>query len=184
MDDTVYEDFCKIIDIESFADYYATEIYIANNDWNPEKNYELWRARTNEEESPYGDCKWRYLLYDTEFSMGLYGSTNAGTDSFKTALQDDKLFAAVMKNEAIQQKFIETIKEIGSVNFDYEKCMEKLGEYQALYQPLMQDFYTRFYGRDTWLRSQFDSNVDTMKKFIKGRYSKIINYVETWCEEN
>ena len=27
-DDAVYEEFCKIMDIDSFADYYATEIYI------------------------------------------------------------------------------------------------------------------------------------------------------------
>ena len=183
-DDAVYEGFCKIMDIDSFADYYATEIYIANNDWDPKKNYQLWRTKTEEPENPYGDCKWRYLLYDTEFSMGLYGSTNASTNSMSEAVKDDALFAAVMKNKSFQQKFLLTIREIGSVNFAPDICKEKLDEYTALYQPLMQDFYTRFYGETTWLRSQFESNVDTMKNFVKGRYSKIIKYVETWCEEN
>lgn len=181
--DTVYEEFCNIMDIDSFADYYATEIYIANKDWNPEKNYLLWRTRTPEENNPYGDCKWRYMLYDTEFSMGLYGSTNAATNSFQSALKDDALFAAVMENETFRQKFVETMKDIGSNNFNPQECNTRLDEYTALYKPLMQDFYARFYGDNSWYPNQFDANIKTMKTFVKDRYNKIVGYIEEWMEQ-
>lgn len=179
-DESVYEEFCQIMDIDSFADYYATEIYIANQDWGPGKNYELWRARDVDAENPYADGKWRYLLFDTEYSMGLYGGTNASTKSFTNAITKDALFAAVMKNTEFRQKFLTAIEEIGSVNFNYDTCAQKLDEYTSTYQPLMQDFYTRFYGKDTWNRMQFDSNINTVKNFLRDRYSNIINEVETW----
>ena len=183
-DDSVYDEFCEIMDIDSFADYYAAEIYIANNDWNTEKNYELWRTRTEEEGNPYGDTKWRYLIYDTEYSMGLYGHTSATTNSFNIALTSDPLFAAVMENENFQTKFLAALKEIGSVNFKSADCETKLAEYTNLYKPLLQDFYTRFYGEDTWLRGKFDDEVNTIKEFVNNRYKYIVPKVEGWCNAN
>lgn len=181
-DEKVYEEFCKIMDIDSFADYYATQIYIANYDWNQEKNYQIWRARTPDNTNEYADGKWRYLLFDTEYSMGLYGHTNAMTDSFSTTLENDELFAAVMENTTFQKKFLKAIKEIGSVNFKPETCKEVLEEYTSKYKPLMEDFYTRFYGKDMWLRSSFDSNVREVRAFVEERYDFIIPLVEGWCE--
>lgn len=178
-DSSVYEEFCQVMDIDSFADYYAAEIYIANNDWKPTKNYELWRARQVDAENPYADGKWRYLLYDTEFSMGLYGSTNAATKSLTEALEEDALFAAVMKNDTFREKFTKALEEIGTVNFDYDACVSRLNEYTEIYKPLMQDFYVRFYGKDTWLKGQFDGTVDTIKQFLKLRYKNVMKEVET-----
>lgn len=186
-DDAVYEEFCKIMDINSFADYYATEIYIGNNDWlitsghDVRKNYIVWRARTADEENPYADGKWRYMVYDTEFAMGLYknGSEYAKTASFTKAKEMDPLFAAVIQNQTFYEKFLATIKEIGSTNFEYNACCKKLDELTTLYKPLMQDFYTRYFGiNDNWHRSQFDSNVKEMKAFLKVRYDYILKDVE------
>lgn len=185
-DDAVYQAFCAIMDIDSFADYYATEIYIANKDWNPEKNYMLWRARTPDGTNPYADGKWRYLLYDTEYSMGLYedgwGQKPETFDSFSQTVRNDELFAAVIKNKTFQQKFLATIREISSQNFDSAACVKSLDEYTKVYKPLMQDFYTRFFGIDTWNRNQFDSTVSSLKSFVKNRYKSIISHVERGCK--
>ncbi len=183
-DENVYNEFCNIMDIDSFADFYATHIYIANYDWNPEKNYQLWRARTPDETNKYADGKWRYLLFDTEYSMGLYSHTDITTDSLQVALKEDTLFAAVMKNQNFQAKFLDTIKEIGSVNFEPNTCKKKLDEYTNLYKPLMTDFYTRFYGENSWLHSSFDTNIRSIKSFVTNRYGKIIPIVEKWCSDN
>lgn len=183
-DAAVYTEFCNIMDIDSFADFYATEIYIANTDWNPEKNYQLWRTREAEEGNSYGDCKWRYLLYDTEYSMGLYGGSNARTESFTNAIKNDALFAAVMKSAAFQEKFVATLQEIGTVNFNPETANAKLDEYVALYKPLMTDFHKRFYGKDTWLMNRVEAEANTMRSFLADRYRYVSDEVESWCEEN
>ena len=168
------------MDIDSFADYYATEIYIANSDWNPEKNYLVWRARTTDATNPYADGKWRYLLFDTEYSMGLYNESNnqATENSYQRTLQQDKLFAAVIKNSGFRQKFIAALEQIGSKNFNADTCLKNLDSVTKVYQPLMQDYYKRFFGSETQQERQFDNNVSAIRNFVQQRYSSIMNYVK------
>ena len=42
-DSASYEKACEYMDVDSFADYCAFEIYIINEDW-PGKNWGLWRT--------------------------------------------------------------------------------------------------------------------------------------------
>ena len=58
-----YERACELIDIDSFIDYYATQIYVARNrDW-PRWNEAMWRTREISD-APYADGKWRWMLFD------------------------------------------------------------------------------------------------------------------------
>ena len=58
------------IDAEEYISYLATEIYLANTDW-PGNNQRWWRPRA-------AGGKWRWILYDMDFGMGLYeGFSNA-----------------------------------------------------------------------------------------------------------
>ena len=58
-----YEAACRMVDIDSFIDYYATQIYIQRHeDW-PSANYALWRTR-EDEGSEFGDGRWRWMLFD------------------------------------------------------------------------------------------------------------------------
>lgn len=54
------------IELENYALYQVTEIYINNTDW-PSKNIKFWNH-------PRG--KWRWILYDTDFGFGPYWETN------------------------------------------------------------------------------------------------------------
>ena len=87
--DANYEKINTMMDMQSFIDYYCTEIFIANNDWmNNNNNYRIWRSRTVTD-APYEDGKWRWMLYDTEYSLSLYSAEGTGTyteDSLKTAM--------------------------------------------------------------------------------------------------
>lgn len=90
-----YQKFQDMVDIDSYVDYCAAEIYINNNDWwsgcndeTPHNNIQFWKvADTSIEDAsnPYADGKWRYMLYDTEWSMGIYNSNEASAryDSIK-----------------------------------------------------------------------------------------------------
>lgn len=158
-----YKRFCEVVDLPSFLDYYATEMYIGNCDWDPSKNMRLWRTRVKEN-SKYGDTKWRWMLYDTEYSMGLYEDRSA--DHLLQWIADqDPLFGAVMKNKGFQKQFIQTMTDLANVNFREETAQAALDGYTALYKPLMKEYFTRF-GLD---ESLFDSNISRMKNFIKKR---------------
>lgn len=52
------------IDVESFIDYQLFEIYIGNYDW-PANNTKYWRQSSTK-------GKWRWFMYDTDFSTSIY----------------------------------------------------------------------------------------------------------------
>ena len=83
-----YQQICNMIDVQNFIEYYCTQIFIANQDWmTNDNNYRTWRSRTTSDQ-PYEDGKWRWMLYDTEYSTSLY-SMGGGTyteDTLKIAM--------------------------------------------------------------------------------------------------
>jgi len=54
----------KRVDINSYQDYLITQLFFANRDW-PGNNQKYWRDRVD-------SSKWRWILFDLEFSLGLY----------------------------------------------------------------------------------------------------------------
>ncbi len=64
------------MDIESFTDYFASQIFFCNHDW-PGNNIRFWK--TTDPAS-----KWRWIMYDTDFGMGLVNGSSTNTMSFAT----------------------------------------------------------------------------------------------------
>lgn len=59
-----YLDACRLIDVRSFAEYYAANIYTAHcYDW-PSMNKAAWRS-VRQTDSSFGDGRWRWLSFDT-----------------------------------------------------------------------------------------------------------------------
>ena len=173
----VYNAFCNVVDVESMIDYYATEIYIANADWRPAKNTCLWRTRTPENDS-YGDGKWRWALYDTEYSSSLYGSSNTAYNynSFAAALNADSLFAGVMKNAEFRQAFTERMTSLAENDFSSAKVNSTLYRFSKTYQPYMSNYYKRF-GDTSWA---WNSNINGISNFFANRARYILNFVENY----
>ncbi|MBC8329005.1 MAG: CotH kinase family protein [Planctomycetes bacterium] len=65
-----------LMDTENFATYAALQVYVANTDW-PGNNIKYWRPRT-----PEG--RWRWMLYDTDFGLGLENPPSHNTLAFAT----------------------------------------------------------------------------------------------------
>lgn len=166
-----YAAFCELVDIQSFADYFATEAYIGNKDW-PNNNEQLWRTREKEDGNKYADTKWRYMLFDTEFSMNLYEATGNNFDGIAQAKQN-KLFNAVIKNTDFQELFVTTMMDLYNVNFEFDSSVEKLHYYQELYRPFIVDYVKRFGSI-----GGFDSNVGRMERFMEARRVNLFNYLQ------
>ncbi len=64
------------LDINSYQDYLITQLFIANRDW-PGNNQKYWRDHVT-------GSKWRYILFDLEFSFGIY-DFNPALDMFTFA---------------------------------------------------------------------------------------------------
>ena len=166
-----YEKFKKMVDIQSYLDYYATEIYIGNKDW-PDNNVQLWRTR-EDDGSDYGDTKWRYMLYDTEYSMNLWGQDNNGnTNRLQEARNKDALFDALCKNDSFKQSLADTLMDLADKNFKSADAAKKLDAMAAVYRPLMAQYKKRFGNGDV------DSRVEDMKSFMANRKSQIKKHIQ------
>lgn len=73
-DDENYQKVCEALDVQSFAEYAAVESYVSNWDsFQTNNNIMLWRANEIIPENPYADGRWRFMLFDTEWSANFQG---------------------------------------------------------------------------------------------------------------
>jgi hypothetical protein len=71
--DNVFAEFTSIVDVDEMLLYYALQMYLGNHDW-PNNNLKRWRYVGPQEEglAPELDGRWRYIVYDLDWILGLY----------------------------------------------------------------------------------------------------------------
>lgn len=175
-----YENLCSLVDIQSMADYYAVQMYINNQDvfsgeW--VNNYRMWRLRTPVDNAE-GDGRWRWMLYDTEYSSDVYGvSKKNDFDAIEGAMSeecDTVIFAKTYRENAqFRELFLNTANEIAEVNFNTEKVNAAIEKYYALYQPVMSEQIKRFgpEWRVNFIDFSYQSEVQTLRQFFNNRQS-------------
>ena len=172
--DENYKKACQMIDIDSFLDYYAAEIYMARNaDW-PQANYAAWRSRSISEK-PYEDGKWRWLLFDVNTSA--FESNLSEHDTIAYAIEKCDLFANLSKNEEFRDAFTERLREMRDEVFTLEVVKEKLNEYKELMSDPMEKHIQRFYWGDGEL---YQNKRREMRAFATNRPE----YIETMLYNN
>ena len=171
-DQKTYNEFISKIDLQSMIDYYAIQTYINNSDWGLDeqgvyKNVLLWRTRTIED-GTYGDTKWRWSLYDLEYSSSLYNEdkTSASYCAIEKALEKHPLFASAMKNQEFKEKFYNTYYELKESNFKLENIKTSLNNKFNLWDPLMSDHYKRFGNTNTQRYISKNSIIDFFENRI------------------
>ena len=143
--DENYEKACDIIDMDSFIDYYAAEIYMARNaDW-PRANFALWRS-IEKSQRPYEDGKWRWMLFDVNTSA--LKSDLEKHDTLAYVLEECDLFASLSKNDNFRNAFAERLRKMRDELFELEKVEKKLAEYELLMSEPMENHMRRFCGSD------------------------------------
>jgi hypothetical protein len=171
--------FEESVDVDSMLDYFATQIYVGNADWRPDKNVRIWRSR-EVGENPYADGRWRFMLYDIEYSSGLYGfeEDDASHDHLTDALVNFPVFAAAMENDGFRARFVERIDQIGSENYSPERVVSLFGDYDEEWQPLMADCRNRF----GLVPQMWDWQRDETVAFFGKRHDAIMAYVKAYDE--
>ncbi len=142
MTEESYEALCNAIDVDSFIDYMATEIIIANSDWG-RNNYAVWRTRTVDESNPYSDGKWRWVLFDTEYSTGFTGANSASSSNFNSA-EDNMVFLFLIQNEDFKGRLAIVLADLLNENFKHGTVRQKVQKMIAKYSEAMTVNYLRF----------------------------------------
>jgi hypothetical protein len=123
------------IDVQEFINYLITEIYYCNTDW-PGNNVKFWRQRST-------NGKWRWVLWDLDFGMGLYNEVSYPTHpTLEFATRPDgpewpnppwstQHLRLLLQNPEFKKRFIETFTTSLSTTFKPERIIGLIDEFQA-----------------------------------------------------
>lgn len=186
-DDANYQIFCEKIDIQSFMDYIAIETYI-NADWctpTYTNNWMMWRSNTVEESNPYADGKWRYLLYDMEYSANLYGLAVTRYD-YNTIGNMKKeaewgnigaLFYHLLDNETFKETFYQNYLRVMEENFSVSAMESRI----AAFQSEMKEAVTATYKRFGYTYQNYDALCANVREFYQKRPVYAKRYLDLVC---
>ncbi len=179
-----YGQLCSAVDMQSFMDYVSTEIYINNADWG-KPNSAMWKAQTVDGSNPCADGKWRFILFDTEFSSGLYGKAQPDENSFETLLEKDcflaDLFRAALANDSFRSEFADTFLEIAAQNFGKARVSSEIDRLSAARHDMAIDTYNRFWSKivgGAEAERNYQDAVDSLRQFYDQRYEFITECLE------
>ena len=130
-----YAKVCEMMDIDNYIDYVAIEVFSGNGDW-PGNNCKAWRYNGTPEDGYGLDGKLRFLLYDTDFGMGLYGHS-PGNDYLGAAVatghtewpnQDGStlLLRKLFENDEFRNRFVKRYCDRMNTDWSEKNCGELL----------------------------------------------------------
>lgn len=181
-----YKKAASLVDMGSFADYFALQLYIANTDGPfQNNNWQLWRVRKPDRSHPYGDGKWRIMLYDTDQSSGIYlDGANGGEDTLSTVLNSEEegyhptlLFKSLMRSEAFRREFILACCDVQNIYFNQKRVKAEMEELNNAYKPYIPDTWRRFGPQwVTWNpENHFKTEISQTQKFFTTRATSFID---------
>lgn len=152
-----------LMDMGSYIDYYAAQIFIGRSgDW-PKKNEGAWRTRSVVSGSEYADGRWRWLLYDVNSG----GLSTVEEDTLAYVLEADSVFASLIQNAGFKERFAERLLYMADEVYSPQKVDAFIDSYLGtLMEPLCLS-NLRFNGRD--LRTEKTENAERIRAFLKER---------------
>lgn len=175
-----YAKICTMMDVQSFIEFICTQTYICNMDYASTHNVYTWRSKTVGDHK-YEDRRWRWLLYDVDYSAGMDEYTNYDVDAWRGDMPyaeftaaDDALLRALLVNDTFKEDLVITFMDMCNTCFDKENVLPLIDEYIALLEEPMKASMERFE-----YEGFFESvkSLDTMRTFYENRYPYAVTYL-------
>ena len=172
-----------LADLDNYMDYIIHNVFIDNTDW-PGNNYLRWRER-----SP--DGKFRWLTKDLDYAFGFAelatGSFNTG-NPFVNSLDrmlnptffypnpdwSTILFQKLMENPKWKQDFVNRMADQLNVLFPQQRMLDKINEFQATYQPEIQQHNQKWENVWTW-----NQDIEVLRTFANNRTDAVRDHFIT-----
>lgn len=162
-----YAAFLKAADEDSWIDYYAAEIYLANIDWLL-NNTALYRSRITEG-GELSDARWRWILFDDDYSLLL---DQVYSDSFARAASLDPLFCSLLENDGFRSALLSRLRELADTVFSPENTRQTIDALREEFREPMVKEYGRFYGGGS--AEDFDAFCDGLQTFFELRHDYVL----------
>lgn len=182
-----YEEVQTYIDVEEFAQYMSTQLYIGNIDW-PGNNVRVFKDISKQ------DSKWHFMMYDTDDSSNILPSKcNANIDPFlksshwksgplETTCLLGLILSKLIDNQEFRTLFRSTFIRIGSQNFSSERVNGYLETMKVKLSEPMSNNYKRFVN-ETYDSVYFENKVEVIKEFFADRYTYALGFLNEHIPE-
>lgn len=121
-----YQELLERVDIQSYIDFLATNIYLGNMDISEFKNYYMWRSIVKEDDA-FGDSRWRWCLYDMDLlQSGIVEDYNSlpEVNTFQvtskytgTSFKDLNMFVKFRQSPEFCKQFVTSFLDLVNENF-------------------------------------------------------------------
>ncbi len=163
-----YERLCEQIDMDSYIDYCAVELYIANTDW-PNNNVAAWRTREKADQ-PLADTLWRWLLFDVNLSMS---KRRAETDLIQYAACRDAMFCSLLDNKAFVGRLKSRMAALARETFEPSRVEAFIRDYEQMMGSAMAYSFVRFRDGDR-TEQDFIDDCEATNLFFANRAAYIL----------
>ncbi|MBA4409628.1 MAG: CotH kinase family protein [Bacteroidota bacterium] len=171
-----YNKMLEWIDVNSFIDYFASEIYFRNHDW-PGNNIKYWK--TNDSKG-----RWRWILFDTDFGMGIWGSQpTENTLELATATNgpvwpnppwSTLMFRRLLENTGFRNQFVNRFADLLNSKFLAERVNSAIDKKRNLIAEEIGKHLQKWNGGTV---NDWQWNVQAAKNFATGRPSNVFNHI-------
>ena len=126
----VYDQIRNLLDVDEFANYMATEIYLGNDDW-PNNNVKAYRSQDG--------GRFRYVCFDLDYTFNpwSHNSLTQVLDNFRSE-PTVALFLNLLKHDGFRRQFIDTFCIIAGSVFEKERAIAMVDELADTMRPMSQ----------------------------------------------
>jgi len=175
-----YENIDEMLDINNFVDYMIAETYFNNGDWMGDwtNNIKMWRPQAS-------GGKWKYLLYDLDFGLGMSGSVNdnrlgiARNPASQNYTSD--MFDALLNNTQFKTYFINRYADLINTIYKSSDLKDVSQEFEDIMRHDMSDHFSKWssFNGDNFSISTWNSKISSMESFINSRPAKVRDQIQS-----
>lgn len=162
------------MDMDNFITYNAVEIYYGNTDW-PCRNVKYWR-------DPTANGKWRWILYDTDFGMGLAHSEYHNTlefaldpngPTYPNPPWSNLILRKLIENDGFKVKFVNTFADLMNTNFKPDNIINRIDFIHDLLEPEIASQFERWES-DLFL---WENEISIMRDYAADRPAVMTDHI-------
>lgn len=140
-----------MMDVQSFIDVYAANLYLCNLDFNWHHNIYLFRTYKPHAGNQWADGRWHWKLYDVDYSSAANTQVPVDHNMFegtflnqRHGLSLDPLFPYLAKNEHFREMFVNTFLDIANDVYGADEMRGVMKRFKRKWKEAAYTFVLRY----------------------------------------
>lgn len=157
----------ELMDVNEFLNYFMTQIYFCNQDWSAGNN-KLWKKNEN--------GKWRWILYDLDYTTSVYNNY-LQTSGFTYAAKCG-YFSRFIKNSEIKKRLMTKFVAHAGTTFDPEYVSHFLDSMVANVEFEADYYFDYLLAKKYNEAGNWRDEVEKVRNFVSNRKDYVMTHVK------